>query len=1836
LSATPIDTTIFSRINIDSFKERTFDKSFESLPKSYERLNATEEPRYQVIVDNESTAPPVILSNKTDASLYTKVNIDSFKERTFDKSFESLPKSQERLNATTVSEEPRYTVIVNNESVSELVSNKTDPSLYTKVNIDSFKERVFQKSFESLPKSQEQLTATTPSEEPYYQLPTNEVLSSPPVQIQTTDNLSTPSKANIDTFRERTFQKSSESLPKSQEQLNITSTPEEPHYQLPTHEIVSPPVEIQLTNSSSKNSNTNIDTFKERSFEKSYESLPKSQERLNATTPSDDSHHQSRLNEPVSPPTKIQSTDNLATYSSVNIDSFKERTFDRSFESLPKSQERLNGTEEPRYQVIVNNESTSSPEIISNKTDASLYTKVNIDSFKERTFDKSFESLSKSQEKLNATTPSEEPRYTVIVNNESTSSPVQLQTTDNLSTPSKVNIDSFKERTFDRSFDSLPKSHERLNATTPSEEPHYQLPIDEAIQSNSIKKFTPSIPFDPSIYSTVNIDSFKERTFDKSFESLSKQKTHSDKPIENEYSIAESSTYDNLQHQKITPSIEIKTNEKIINSDIMIPPSTDIQKSSGDFHSIQHKESQMKGSTSLPAKKKKHKNEKKSGIFSTFFRQSERKSKIPALNLPPIERDLSPNNPIHRYDNDPLHIPSIDLPKLDLPLPTYDRPEVNMTTGSIQHSSEFSIPTVNLPSIPNLELPDNTKQFTESNTDPMKIPHIQLPELQYTLNEQDAHKKLPEVQLKTSKIDINHEPTIETGLALASPVEDLLSIQTDHKNFPIETDYAINPETILEILPPIQEKLHITDKQQSELPLVIQNETNPEFNFQLPSPEPILSLSKDSKSIPPSFDDDIPSVPSKIVPAIQSPLKQVIEPKSDIKKKSSSLALCSCFGDKSTIANETKSSTLQAPKADLPEVKMPIPSSNISSTFKTKGILRAPSTDLPPVDLTLTSVDLPTIHTENKKIKSINETENPVPLEQQINIKSDILPTSGIDKQTTEDIKNISVQSPSFVITTPEINLSDTNLSLSIPEQIQSQSDSGLEAIMSSHMHPSSTFDTNATFEDIQQHPSISSGLGSEILDNIQAKGYSLPDIKTPEPTLIPKSIESNNFNKYDFTRKITMNDDTHAKFLFRQDQLKTCLETEISKSIENFDGKKDQKTLDKILHQAMNLIKDKKVSTYPELKQKLLIEHKNDAFIIDPVVRSLYYAIENQGLENLDKPEFPLAIRDMVRLPAKQTFDTVTYLNKETTPLSTIQMTKETSAPTTDITIDNKSSEPIDTKRSCLTCGHSKSKTKIPSTTTTTTSTSIGLLDERRRSQLNTHRNELGNILRDHIQSSQPPIRKFADHPKESEKILRKCLTLVTQPKIHTYEQIRNDLKTEHKQTFYLVDPTVDIIRDTFDHCDITQMNEKTNLNILDSNISQTAKLYNNQTNLLTPDEFNAFKSNQLSWLQQYLIDKELKEKKLTKKQTKELNKILNRNIEILSTNSITTWDELSLQLQREYPKAYDLCNRSVELIKQGEKDGLLLLEQPPLQDKRRPSSLITERARQNLKSHRKKILTSLKNFLMNYNKSATINENHLDNYLDKTFHYLEEQKQGQFKNYNDLKEQLKKDFQKNNQEHLIEQIVDVIEQAHATNQFDDLEKPEVQLLMKDRLDGKPLIIKEMYVSLPARAGASKYLNDESSHYTSSLTTGDQSLNNTTTSHRVARGLSWREANERARILFYRGKHPAIHYDEQAAAFDVRMLLETASGGTQEIPVTDRDVHELLNSCGVQWDGVNIISLVDHSEDVVRAAEQAALRVIREKGIVDLRTPPSTRNIDINDDDDDNETIHSSVTPSS
>lgn len=297
--------------------------------------------------------------------------------------------------------------------------------------------------------------------------------------------------------------------------------------------------------------------------------------------------------------------------------------------------------------------------------------------------------------------------------------------------------------------------------------------------------------------------------------------------------------------------------------------------------------------------------------------------------------------------------------------------------------------------------------------------------------------------------------------------------------------------------------------------------------------------------------------------------------------------------------------------------------------------------------------------------------------------------------------------------------------------------------------------------------------------------------------------------------------------------------------------------------------------------------------------------------------------------------------------------------------------------------------------------------------------------------------------------------MILISQPKTLSYEQVRHELKSEYKQTFHLVDPIVDIIRDTVDHCDLTQINDKTNLDILKSHICQSAQLYNNEVPLLSKEEHQALKNHQLNWLESYLIEQESKEKKLTRKKNKELQRILHRALEILSLHSISTWEELNSQLQREFNKAQDVSHRVVELLRQGHRDGLFTLQQAPTQNKRRPSSLITERAKVNLKNNRSKISLSLKKFFQDQNK-LTNNQENFDLYLKKIFDYLEESQTGQFKDYNDLKEQLKKDFPQSEDHLLLEQLVDVIEQAHVSNQFDDLDKAEVQALMIDRLNGK------------------------------------------------------------------------------------------------------------------------------------------------------------------------------------
>ncbi|CAF4413136.1 unnamed protein product, partial [Rotaria magnacalcarata] len=62
-------------------------------------------------------------------------------------------------------------------------------------------------------------------------------------------------------------------------------------------------------------------------------------------------------------------------------------------------------------------------------------------------------------------------------------------------------------------------------------------------------------------------------------------------------------------------------------------------------------------------------------------------------------------------------------------------------------SSEFSIPVVDLPPIPNLDFPDTSKPTIDLTVDPLKVPNIALPELQLALNEEE-NIKLPDIHLQ--------------------------------------------------------------------------------------------------------------------------------------------------------------------------------------------------------------------------------------------------------------------------------------------------------------------------------------------------------------------------------------------------------------------------------------------------------------------------------------------------------------------------------------------------------------------------------------------------------------------------------------------------------------------------------------------------------------------------------------------------------------------------------------------------------------------------------------------------------------------------------------------------------------------------------------------------------------------------------------------------------------------------------------------------------------------------------------------------------------------------------
>lgn len=231
---------------------------------------------------------------------------------------------------------------------------------------------------------------------------------------------------------------------------------------------------------------------------------------------------------------------------------------------------------------------------------------------------------------------------------------------------------------------------------------------------------------------------------------------------------------------------------------------------------VEIKDSTKKGSYTFPGKKPKTKkpkepkqpkepkepkvkSERKSGLFATFFRHSDRKSKVPALDLPSVEQELAANTEsqeVQIQTNDPFHIPNADLPQLDVPLPSYDRPEVDMTSGQLKQSSEFSIPAVELPPIPNLNLPEAAQSQINTTIDPLKVPSNELPELQLTINEQETHK-LPEIHIKSEKIVKPELAPVEVELKQAPLTVEVPTLNNEVLDVQIdENAIKLEPESV--------------------------------------------------------------------------------------------------------------------------------------------------------------------------------------------------------------------------------------------------------------------------------------------------------------------------------------------------------------------------------------------------------------------------------------------------------------------------------------------------------------------------------------------------------------------------------------------------------------------------------------------------------------------------------------------------------------------------------------------------------------------------------------------------------------------------------------------------------------------------------------------------------------------------------------------------------------------------------------------------------------------------------------------------------------------------------
>ncbi|KAL7668520.1 hypothetical protein ACOME3_009218 [Neoechinorhynchus agilis] len=599
--------------------------------------------------------------------------------------------------------------------------------------------------------------------------------------------------------------------------------------------------------------------------------------------------------------------------------------------------------------------------------------------------------------------------------------------------------------------------------------------------------------------------------------------------------------------------------------------------------------------------------------------------------------------------------------------------------------------------------------------------------------------------------------------------------------------------------------------------------------------------------------------------------------------------------------------------------------------------------------------------------------------------------------------------------------------------------------------------------------------------------------------------------------------------------------------------------------------------------------------------------------------------------------------INKEGVPskrhlsgasVSPIKAKDEAKVPSHVITDEVSGTKPVkmrdrhQEKRSsrCFSCNRPSTRTAAPLVLSPECITLLDFLQKQPRTA------RLEKRLADRFSSVYPDESK-----SEIGKITRKALERLKNGSVPTLTVLRNQLKNEHPKHRHLVDPIVDVIEhlpNSSPAGTVSIDDRELDLLVMDSR-GKYPRLIDGTLRIHLPDVIRSTEKRLIGDV----------DKSEDKKQKRKIGKIIKEAENILKKQPISDINDLRSQLQDAFPQDCDLVDVVVDDLSRnlsGVIDGFDLRSpvkilinithggEPRIDAT--ASTLLSQRADSNLQRNREELKRAIVNVLREHEKHPEVSQSDIEPIIDKAFEYILSAK-----TFDEVTDKLKQEYPDDSLFPLASSICNLIEQAYFANEFDSPDDKAMNLL-RDRLSGKPLVLREISFSLPpdttvccgcccnctcsSRYGTRVFSQSrafaepkEQATLDFTLTTDEETERTYTSSPyvptstprsaSVGRGLTWREANERARVLFYRGKQPTVKYNKLIRGFDVRMLLEQ-NGHIREIPVSQQDVIRLLDSCGLHWDG-NQISMLgpEDSDKILKRAEEEAFKILRETGFM-------------------------------